>query len=646
MAQDSRNSRLIAGRYLLGARIGRGGMGTVWRATDQLLGREVAVKELNPETGAATASALREARAVAQLKHPQVIVVHDVVEDDERPYIVMELVVGCSLADHLAEQGPVGPREAARIGVALLGALRAAHARGVLHRDIKPANVLLEGDGRVVLTDFGIARLAGATTISETGAFIGSPEYTSPERMQGADAGPASDLWSLGVLLCAVSSGVSPFHRDSLGGVLHAVVTDEIRLPAGAGPLLPVVLGLLDRDPARRMGADEAERLLAAQATVGEGGEHGTCAVSGAGAVPAAGAGQGTGAGAAPAAGAGPAVPGAVPSYAPGPRPVPAAAAPPRPAADVSALDTASAVPQTAPPVPSAAQPVPQPAPPAPSAAQPVPQSAQPVLSAAPPVPHAAQPVPHAAQPVPSAVPRAGSARPALRGAVLVAGVLVAAAAGAGIVLYAVGGTGAARTDGASAAHRSASAPPAAGPTATPGGDPQRTPHAATAPSPGPTGTRTRQASPASSGVPAGYRTADDSWGFSLAVPADAARSTDDKRVYYMTPGKVFRIGIRVHDSPGGGPMETQHASDAAGPRTNPGYRDSEVTATTHDGHDAALWEFTWNGYSTREGARHTYDLCWEQDGRLYDVWVSAPVGGLDTAKRHFDTAVGSFAAH
>lgn len=265
MAQDPRNSRLIAGRYLLGDRIGRGGMGTVWRATDQLLGREVAVKELNPETGAATASALREARAVAQIKHPQVIVVHDVVvEDDERPYIVMELVVGGSLAARLSERGPVDGREAARIGLALLGALRAAHARGVLHRDIKPANVLLEDDSRVVLTDFGIARLAGATTISETGAFVGSPEYTSPERMQGEEAGPASDLWSLGALLCAAVSGESPFHRDSLGGVLHAVVADEIRPPAEAEPLLPVVLGLLERDPVRRMGVDEAERLLGA----------------------------------------------------------------------------------------------------------------------------------------------------------------------------------------------------------------------------------------------------------------------------------------------------------------------------------------------------------------------------------------------
>ncbi|KNB51557.1 serine/threonine-protein kinase [Streptomyces caatingaensis] len=272
MGSFAAHDGVIAGRYRLGRRIGRGGMGTVWRATDELLGREVAVKELHPDdassAGAAQSShdrTLREARTVALIKHPNVIVLHDIVEQDGRPWIVMELVDGRSLSDRLAADGPVDPREAARIGLAMLGALRAAHARGVLHRDIKPPNVLLEaGTGRVVLTDFGIAQVSGATTITEAGAFVGSPEYTAPERMAGGRAGPASDLWSLGVLLCTALSGASPFHRDSLGGILHAVVYDEIRPPEAAGPLLPVVRGLLERDPARRMGTDEAERLLRA----------------------------------------------------------------------------------------------------------------------------------------------------------------------------------------------------------------------------------------------------------------------------------------------------------------------------------------------------------------------------------------------
>ncbi|PRH76493.1 serine/threonine protein kinase, partial [Streptomyces solincola] len=259
--------RRIVGRYLLEARLGRGGMGTVWRAYDELLGRRVAVKELHLDAGAATHSTLREARAVARVHHPHIVCVHDVVEEDGVPYIVMELVEGGSLAQRLARHGPLAPREAARLGLALLSALRAAHALGVLHRDLKPANVLLEeATGRVVLTDFGIAQLAGSTTLTEAGMFVGSPEYTAPERMRGARAGPASDLWSLGVLLCAALTGQSPFHRDSLGGVLHAVVEEDVRPPAAAGPLLPVVRGLLRRDPDRRMGPAEAERLLRAYA--------------------------------------------------------------------------------------------------------------------------------------------------------------------------------------------------------------------------------------------------------------------------------------------------------------------------------------------------------------------------------------------
>ncbi|MFE1415200.1 serine/threonine-protein kinase [Streptomyces sp. NPDC058746] len=186
MAQDGPgNSTVIGGRYRLRQRLGRGGMGTVWRADDELLGRQVAVKELHVDGGTQATSALREARVLAGISHPHVVVVHDVVEREGVPFIVMELVEGGSPADRLAVSGPLTPEATARLGISLLGALSAAHARGVLHRDVKPANVLLEaGTDRVVLTDFGIARLAGATTISEAGAFVGSPEYTAPERMR------------------------------------------------------------------------------------------------------------------------------------------------------------------------------------------------------------------------------------------------------------------------------------------------------------------------------------------------------------------------------------------------------------------------------------------------------------------------------
>ncbi|MFE6175739.1 serine/threonine-protein kinase [Streptomyces sp. NPDC056464] len=270
MGTEGANFRVIAGRYRLEATLGRGGMGVVWRATDQLLGRRVAVKELPLDDSLSAAEArhqrertLREAQAVAQLSHPHVLVVHDVVEDEERPYIVMELIDGDSLADRIATHGPVDAREAARIGADLLSALRTAHASGVLHRDIKPANVLIEnGTDRVVLTDFGIAQVPGTPTLTESGSFVGSPEYTAPERMAGAGTGPASDLWSVGALLCAALSGESPFRRDSLSGVVLAVVSDEIRPPAQAAPILPVVQGLLERDPGLRLEAMDAERML------------------------------------------------------------------------------------------------------------------------------------------------------------------------------------------------------------------------------------------------------------------------------------------------------------------------------------------------------------------------------------------------
>ena len=266
---------MVAGRYRIDGRLGRGGMGTVWRATDELLRRQVAVKELHlpaagltdVETTGQRERALREARSVAGIRHPHVVIVHDVVEQDGRPWIVMELVDGRSLADVLRDDGPLAPREAARICASVAGALRAAHDRDIQHRDVKPANVLIERDsGRVVLTDFGIARVPGSATISETGSFVGSPEYTAPERMSGRPAGPESDLWSLGALLVAAVDGRSPFHGESIGEIVHAVAIGDITPPATVGPLLPVVRGLLDRDPARRMAAAEVQTVLMAYA--------------------------------------------------------------------------------------------------------------------------------------------------------------------------------------------------------------------------------------------------------------------------------------------------------------------------------------------------------------------------------------------
>ncbi|MFE2535877.1 serine/threonine-protein kinase [Streptomyces sp. NPDC059371] len=261
--------RLIAGRYRLLAKLGHGGMGTVWRARDETVEREVAVKEPRvpdhlPERERATAyeRMRREARAAARLDHPAVVNVHDVAVVDGQPWIVMELVRGRSLGDALRE-GTLGSRETARIGLEVLGALEAAHAAGVLHRDVKPDNVLLGPHDRVVLTDFGIASIEGETNLTDTGGFVGSPEYIAPERVLGVRPGPASDLWSLGVVLYAATEGVSPFRRSNTPATLQSVLNATPAAPASAGaPLTEAINGLLAKEPSHRPAAAEVRRLL------------------------------------------------------------------------------------------------------------------------------------------------------------------------------------------------------------------------------------------------------------------------------------------------------------------------------------------------------------------------------------------------
>ncbi|MFF4453138.1 serine/threonine-protein kinase [Streptomyces goshikiensis] len=261
--------RLVAGRYRLLSRLGEGGMGTVWRARDESLHREVAVKEVRAPAGlraddiARMYSRLeREAWAAARIPDRNVVTVHDVVMEDDRPWIVMELIRGQSLADLLRAEGPLTPRHAAHIGAEVLSALRAAHAAGVEHRDVKPANVLIAQDGRVVLSDFGIAMVEGSTALTMTGEVVGSPEYLPPERALGRPSGPESDLWSLGVMLYAAVEGISPFRQSTALSTLRAVVDEEPPEPTRAGPLAPVIAGLLRKEPAERTPASEVAGAL------------------------------------------------------------------------------------------------------------------------------------------------------------------------------------------------------------------------------------------------------------------------------------------------------------------------------------------------------------------------------------------------
>ncbi|MEU5699349.1 serine/threonine-protein kinase [Streptomyces aurantiacus] len=261
---------LLAGRYRLAESIGSGGMGRVWRAHDEVLHRTVAIKELTAalyvsegERGVLLARTRAEARAAARINHSAVVTVHDVLEHDGRPWIVMELVEGGSLADAVKESGSIEPREAARVGLWVLRALRAAHSAGVLHRDVKPGNVLLSQDGRVLLTDFGIAQVEGDTTITRTGEIVGSVDYLAPERIRGEDPGPSSDLWALGATLYTAVEGLSPFRRTTPLTTMQAVVAEEPETPQKAGALTSVITALLRKDPAERPGPDEAEQMLA-----------------------------------------------------------------------------------------------------------------------------------------------------------------------------------------------------------------------------------------------------------------------------------------------------------------------------------------------------------------------------------------------
>jgi len=261
--------RLLAGRYRLSEVIGHGGMGVVWRARDELLNRDVAVKEIvwpanltEHERQTACHRATREAQMAARLNHPNVVRIYDIVEEDGHPWIVMEFLPYRSLRDIVRDEGPLTPPQAAKVGLGILAALRAAHAEGVEHRDVKPANVLIGPDDRVVLTDFGIARPADTTTLTTAGILIGSPSYIAPERARGGPSGAPGDLWGLGASLYAAVEGHPPFEREHVLATLTAVVTDDPEPATRAGPLWPVITGLLRKNPDERLDAAETDHLL------------------------------------------------------------------------------------------------------------------------------------------------------------------------------------------------------------------------------------------------------------------------------------------------------------------------------------------------------------------------------------------------
>ncbi|MEX0172715.1 serine/threonine-protein kinase [Streptomyces sp. LMG1-1-1.1] len=585
-SQSTGEGLLLAGRYRLGESIGRGGMGRVWRAHDEVLHRVVAVKELTAGRFVAEADRLvlhartqKEARAAARITHPGVVTVHDVLEHDNRPWIVMQFVDGPSLADAAKEAGTIEPREAARIGLHVVGALRAAHAAGVLHRDVKPGNVLLARDGRVLITDFGIAAIEGDSTITRTGEIVGSIDYLAPERVRGGDPGPASDLWSLGATLYTAVEGTSPFRRTSPISTMQAVVTEEPPHPEKAGALAPVIVALLSKDPDRRPRADEAERMLldamegrrpdAAQAYVP------TQRVAREDLGPAAG-GIGGGAG-----------------HAGGARTADVAGTDGRGAdgtgtvADGTAADGA---PAGAPRKVTAQWPHP-------------PHVAQSSHGSRPPRGPALPQSPPTLVPDTSSRHGRGRWRSAVLAALL-AGVVAGGAVFA-VMNYASGDRG---------------------------GDGGRTKAPTSAP---PTqGT--------ADGVPAGWHRVVDPEGFSLVVPDGWKRQTEGDQIDYTPDNGRHRIRISIDRSPD---FENpyMHALDlerVLQKRMN--YKRVKLNQNTYrDQVRSCLWEFTWTERKDFPGPRHAIDqMYYEDDGTEYAIYMSSPESSWETTRQQFDIVV------
>lgn len=268
-AVDEPVGRLLKGRYQLTSEIARGGVGTVWRATDLVIKREVAVKELRlpadlsrSERDSLLQRTTREARVAGRLTHPSLVTVLDVVDEDERPWIVMELVEASTLEEIIQVGGPLPYQRVAEIGLQLIDALQVAHGEGIVHRDVKPENVMISAAGRVVLTDFGLAAWNGESALSSSGRIIGSPAYIPPERAKAGPVGPESDLWSLGATLYAAVEGYPPYDRKGYIKILRQEPLHEPKEAANAGPLAPVLAGLLRVDPAERLSAENATKML------------------------------------------------------------------------------------------------------------------------------------------------------------------------------------------------------------------------------------------------------------------------------------------------------------------------------------------------------------------------------------------------
>ncbi len=590
-------SRLLAGRYRIGRVLGRGGMGTVWEAHDEMLDRDVAVKEVvpPPELTAEQRSVLRqrtlrEARAAARINHPGAVTVHDVVEEGGHPFIVMQLLPPRTLADVLAANGPLPPAQVARIGLDLVDALAAAHVAGVLHRDVKPANVMLTDAGRAVLTDFGIATVEEDPTLTSTGMLLGSPAYMAPERARGERPSPASDLWSLGATLFTAVQGDPPFRREGNLPTLNAVLTEEAPPATRAGPLAPVIAALLSRDPAARPDAAWTRRLL-----------HYA---------------EDTGAHPVP------------------PPPLPPTA--PTVVVDPPVVDP----PPVDPPVVD----------------RPVEPTAvtEPVASRPPNVtPPPAKPV--VTEPAAAAVSEPAAFRPAepparRRGrgtGVALALALVVAALAAVFALARHPSTDSGSASGPARATSTPSTPAtsesgsgAAGPTPSTAASTRastRPSAAASTDSGGATrGTGSTSSGRGAGGVPAGFQAYRDPSGFSLVIPAGWSVSHQGTTLYVKQPGGRAYLQVPQTTQPKPDALADWQQQAAYGASHFNGYKQLRLERVAYKGWDAADWEFLWTASG---GPLHVLDRNVRvSDRRAYALYWSVPA--QDWAQRQRDFAV------
>ncbi|HEX3388578.1 MAG TPA: protein kinase [Streptosporangiaceae bacterium] len=622
---------VVAGRYRLISALGNGGMGTVWLAEDELLHRRVAVKEVSPpadmtahEREMLRERTLREARTAARLNHPNVVAIYDVVEDDGRPWIVMELVPSRSLRDVVQENGPLTAQQAAAAGLQVLAALNAAHALGIMHRDVKPGNVLIDATGRAVLADFGIARTQDSSTLTTSGMIVGSPSYIAPERARGERGGPESDLWSLGATLYALVEGRPAYDRAGPLPTLVAVVNEDPDPPSRAGPLWPVIRGLLDHVPSRRLGPAEAERMLRQVAGTGTVHVSDTLAEFPPPAVPGA--------------GADPTRPGsslesaehtqtlrpwdADPPAEPDPVPLPRE-------------PDSGPLPAEPDPEPLPVEPDPEPLPTEPDPGvlpeepDPGPLPEEPDPAALPEEPDPAALVPearHEAAPAPVTIedwsPEAqapgGSPHRKQLTWVLAAAAALALVAGAVVAMIATTHHPALATGnrGHPTTRPASSHSPASKPSATSGSS--TSPPAA---SPVPASPTPAQGTPGPAAIPAGYHGFRNSTGFSIAVPDGWRVSHQGHYVYLLPPSGGDFLLIDQSDHPQPNPLADWRQQEANRESTYPGYHRIRLESVRYaPAEKAADWEFTYyhQGVLTHvlnrnvlANAHHAYALYW-----------------------------------